>query len=50
MEGKGSCDMIDAELLAEQWLYAWDRGEVKTKEDFFSLYNNWKPDNLVFFG
>lgn len=35
--------------LAEQWLYAWDRGEVKTKEDFFSLYNNWKPDNLIFF-
>ena len=36
--------------LAEQWLYAWDRGEVNTKEDLFSLYENWRPNNLVFFG
>jgi len=34
--------------LVEQWLYAWDRGEVRTREDLFSLYESWKPNNLIF--
>ena len=34
--------------LVEEWVYAWDRGEIKTKEDFIGLYNEWKPNNLTY--
>jgi len=35
--------------LIEEWVYAWDRGEIKTKDDLYELYEEWKPNNLVFY-
>jgi hypothetical protein len=35
--------------LIEEWVYAWDRGELRTRESLYALYEEWKPNNLVFY-
>ena len=39
---------IPTELI-EEWVYAWDRGELETREDLYALYEEWKPNNLMFY-